>query len=189
YLRECLKMMNEQSRLISEILEIVQLSDSRITSRRETVDIKKAILDLLPAYQTLADAKEQKMLVDIQENISCTMDEKLFSRAFANIMMNAVQNTPEQGEIRVYIKKQESGIIRLNVLNTGTAIADEVLPRLFEPFYREDKARSRSHGRSGLGLAIVKRALDIMGIDFSLENTEEGVLFWMDLPNCRDLEQ
>lgn len=181
YLRECLKMMNEQNRLISEILEIVQLSDSRITSKKDMVNIKKVMGDILPPYQTLADARGQNILVDIPDNIYCTLDIKLFSRAFTNIMLNAVQNTPEQGQIRVYIGEQEGGMMRLCILNTNTHISNEILPRLFEPFYREDRARSRSHGRSGLGLTIVKKALELMEINFSLENTEDGVLFWMDL--------
>lgn len=182
YLRECLKMMTEQNRLISEILEIVQLSDSRMAGKKEAVNLKKLILDILPVYQTLADAKGQKMLVDIPDNICCTLDAKLFSRALTNIVMNAIQNTPEQGEIQVYIEEKESGIIRLSVLNTNAHIANEILPKLFEPFYREDRARSRSYGRNGLGLTIVKKALELMNVDFSLENAEDGVLFWMDLP-------
>lgn len=182
YLRECLKMMSEQNKIITEILEIVQLSGNRIISRREPADLKKTVMGILPAYQTLAEAKGQKMLVDIPENLFCILDIKLFSRALTNIIMNAVQNTPEQGEIRIFTSRREDGLTRLSVLNTNAYIADEILPRLFEPFYREDKARSRSQGRSGLGLTIVKRALDLMKIDFSLENTEDGVLFWMDLP-------
>lgn len=183
YLRECLKMMGEQNKLISEILDIVQLSDDRITDKKERADLKKIILDVLPAYQTLADAKEQNILVDILDNLFCTLDIKLFTRVLSNIIMNAIQNTGSQEEIRIFTEKKEGSTIRLCVLNTNAKIDSEILSKLFEPFYREDKARSRSQGRSGLGLTIVKKALDLMKISFSLENTKDGVLFWMDLPH------
>lgn len=181
YLRECLKMMNEQNKLISEILEIVQLSNDRISCEKETGNLKKILLDTLPAYQTLAESKGQNVLVDIPDDLFCTLDIKLFCRVLSNIIMNAIQNTPEQGEIRIFTEEKEGNVIRLYILNRNAEIAGEILPKLFEPFYREDKARSRQ-GRSGLGLTIVKKALDLMKISFSLENTKEGVLFWMDLP-------
>ena len=69
-------------------------------------------------------------------------------------------------------------------MNTGARIDDEILPKLFDPFYRVDKARSRKGGRSGLGLTIVKKTLEAMDIAFALENTTDGVLFWMDLPRA-----
>lgn len=181
YLRECLKMMAEQNNLISEILEIVQLSDDRITAVQEPANLRKIVLDTLPPYQTLAEAKEQSILVAIPDNLIRRLDRNLFTRVLSNVLMNAVQNTPEQGEIHIYTEKRDGSTIRLCILNTNARIAEEVLPKLFEPFYREDKARSRSQGRSGLGLTIVKKALDLMEIRFALENTENGVLFWMDL--------
>jgi two-component system sensor histidine kinase VanS len=73
-------------------------------------------------------------------------------------------------------------------LNLGVAIDKAVLPKLFDPFYRVDKARSRksnskpTFGRSGLGLTIVQKTLESMNIEFALENTPDGVLFWLDLP-------
>jgi two-component system sensor histidine kinase VanS len=69
-------------------------------------------------------------------------------------------------------------------MNGGSKIDDDVLHKLFDPFYRVDKARSRKDGRSGLGLTIVQKALEAMEIDYSLENTNEGVLFWMELPEA-----
>jgi two-component system, OmpR family, sensor histidine kinase VanS len=182
YLRECLRMMTEQSKLISEILEIVKLSDGRITVEQEQTDIKTLIEESLTAYQTLADAREQKIVVDLPGTIIITTDRKLLKRVLSNIIMNAVQNTPEQGEIIIFAKEKKQNTIRLCILNKDTKIENEILPRLFDPFYRVDKARTHSHGRSGLGLTIVKKALDLLDIRFSIENTGDGVLFWMDLP-------
>ncbi|NIK21695.1 signal transduction histidine kinase [Paenibacillus lupini] len=95
--------------------------------------------------------------------------------------MNAVQNTPNGGEIRIW-SESIAYQYRLCVLNIGVRIDNTALPKLFDPFYRVDKARSRNNERSGLGLAIVRKTLESMNVDFTLENTAEGVLFWMNLP-------
>jgi two-component system sensor histidine kinase VanS len=100
----------------------------------------------------------------------------MFRRALSNILMNAIQNTPDGGEIRVW---SEDGA-DLSIMNTDSRISEEDKDKLFEPFYRVDKARSRSAGRSGLGLAIVKRILDSLQTPFSFEIEGQGVVFRME---------
>jgi two-component system sensor histidine kinase VanS len=97
------------------------------------------------------------------------------------VILNAVQNAPSDAEIRIWSEHAHENC-RLCVLNTNTHIDEDMLPKLFDPFYRVDKARTRRDQRSGLGLTIVQNSLKAMNTDFSLENTAEGVLFWMDLP-------
>ncbi|BFH70990.1 sensor protein VanSB [Paenibacillus dendritiformis] len=181
YLRECLKMMNEQNQLVSEILEIVTLSNDMTVQEKERIHLNEFMTGILTSYRTLADVKEQNIDVDIPENLCCTLDPSLFRKALSNIVMNAVQNTPEGGQIHIYAQEVNTSV-RLCVYNNGVRIEEKMLHKLVEPFYREDKARSRDQGRSGLGLTIVKKALDFMGIPFALENAENGVLFRMDLP-------
>lgn len=180
-LRECLKMMKQQNKLVSEILEIVALNNHTLALHKERVNLSRLIVSGLPAYLSIAEARKQSMELDIPDNLHCSLDAKLFGKAFSNVMLNAIQNTPDGGHIQVRAAETESGI-RLIVLNQGVHIPQELLPKLFEPFYRDNEARSREQGRSGLGLTIVKKALDVMGIAYSLDNTEEGVRFQMDLP-------
>ena len=182
YLRECIKIMQSQNKAVTEILEIVRLTDGKIQPKYETVEIRTIVQSILPSYQMLADAKEQIITVSIPDALTCRTDRSMISRALSNVIMNAVQNTPAQGKINIWSEEKADEIVRLCVLNTGTHIETDILPKVFEPFYREDKARSRSQGRSGLGLTIVRKTLDFIGILFSLENTSDGVLFWMDLP-------
>ena len=94
-------------------------------------------------------------------------DRGLLYRSLSNVIANAVQNTRENGAVRIGAERRGK-LIRLFVLNTGAYIPEESLSRLFEPFYRPDPARSRNHARSGLGLAIVKKSLDRMGVPFAL---------------------
>lgn len=179
-LRECLKMMKEQNKLVSEILEIVALNNHALGLRKERVNLRQLVVSCMPAYLSIAEARKQTLELAIPEYVHCTVDTKLFGKAFSNAVLNAIQNTPDGGHIQVYTIETEGGV-RLCVLNRDVRIPQDLLPKLFEPFYRENKARSREQGRSGLGLTIVRKALDFMGIGYSLENTEQGVLFRMDL--------
>lgn len=187
-LRDCLKMMKEQSKLVSEILEIVALNNHSLILRKESVNVQRFIVHSMPAYLSIAEARKQTVELDVPNNLECTMDTKLFGKAFSNVILNAIQNTPDGGQIQIYAQETDSGI-RLGVLNRNVSISPELLQKLFEPFYREDKARNREQGRSGLGLTIVKKTLEFMGIPFALENTEQGVLFRMDLPRARRLDE
>ncbi|GGA37918.1 HAMP domain-containing sensor histidine kinase [Paenibacillus physcomitrellae] len=181
YLRECIKMMDAQSEKVSEILEIVRLDDGKVTPVPEKIDIRNMVTGLLPEFQTITDAGGQRMVVDIPDGQTCFSDSKMLQKALSNIIVNAVQNTPTGGEIRIWselIDKQ----YRLCVLNTGARIDEAVLPKLFDPFYRADKARERKDKRSGLGLTLVRKTLETMNIPYALENAPDGVLFWMNLP-------
>jgi len=176
-LKECMKMMNDQAKLISEILEIVHLDGEGMIFKKEKINLKASIESILPAYRTLAEVKDLTIICDIKKDIYCDLDEKLFRRVISNILMNAVQNTPDGCEIRIECREDKYNIKHLSILNEGTHIQEDLLLKIFEPFYRQDKARSRNQGRSGLGLAIVKKALLQMNVEFSLKNTEEGVVF------------
>ncbi|GLX70644.1 HAMP domain-containing sensor histidine kinase [Paenibacillus glycanilyticus] len=184
YLRECIKMMDAQSKLISDILEIVSLDDRRIVPVPERLDIKRILADILPHFRTLSEAHNLPIVIGIPDAQTILADSKMLKKALSNVLLNAVQNTPEGGEIRIWSESAESAAndYRLCVLNTGARIDDRILPKLFDPFFRVDKARSRKSERSGLGLAIVRKTLEAMNVDFGLENNSDGVLFWVALP-------
>ncbi|MCQ6563866.1 HAMP domain-containing histidine kinase [Paenibacillus mendelii] len=183
YLRECVKMMDAQSKIISEILEIVNLNKGKIVPVPERLDIRHIVADILPDFQILAEANGQRIVTDIPDGEACLADHKMLQKALSNIILNAVQNTPNGGEIRIW-SEPVANQYRLCILNTGARIDDAVLPKLFDPFYRVDKARSRKDRRSGLGLTIVRKMLESINVDFAFENAPDGVLFWMNLPKA-----
>ncbi len=79
-----------------------------------------------------------------------------------NLIDNAIHYNKQRGEIRIAADAQ-NGTVRLSVTDTGNGIPSEELPRIFERFYRVDKARSRESGGTGLGLSIVKHAIESQG--------------------------
>jgi len=181
YLREVVKLMDAQNKVISEIFELVNLYDRKIIPVPKEISVSEAVNSVLPNHQTLADANGQHIITNIPKEHFCIADHEMLKKILSNVILNAVQNTPQGGEITIW-SEPVSDQYRISVFNKGVVIEKEVLSKLFDPFFREDKARSRKTGRSGLGLTIVKKTLDVMGADFALEQKENGVLFWMDLP-------
>jgi two-component system sensor histidine kinase VanS len=179
YLRVCLKTLDSQAHLVSEILEIVKLSDADAESRAISLDLADLGSAVLAEYRSLAEQRGLLIQGDFP-HVSVKADRNLLQRVLSNVMANAVQNTPEGGTIR--IEAVEGKNLRLSITNTGAKIPEEAITRLFDPFFRLDTARTRHGAQSGLGLAIVKKALDRMGFPFALENSSEGVVFWVELP-------
>ena len=104
YLRECL-VMSKQSNLVSEILEIVSLSNDTITEKKMQVNLNEYTTNVLLPYLAIAELNEQNIEVDIPKSIFCVFDVNLFGKAFSNIVMNAIQNTPEKGNIQIFAKQ------------------------------------------------------------------------------------
>jgi len=183
YLRECLKTLDSQTRLVSEILEIVKLSDADTgladaESQAISLDLGDLGNTVLTEYRPLAEQRGLLIQGDFP-SVSIKANRNLLQRVLSNVIANAVQNTPEGGTI--CIEALEGKNLHLSITNTGARIPEEVISRLFEPFYRLDTARTRHGTQSGLGLVIVKRALDRMGFPFALENSNDGVVFWVEL--------
>jgi two-component system sensor histidine kinase VanS len=178
YLRECLNTLDSQARLVSEILEIVKLSGEETEPSLHFFDLADLGNAVLAEYRPLAEIKNLLIHGEFP-HVSVRCDRGLLQRVLSNVIANAVQYTEEGETIRITSNGQKS--LCISILNTGAHISEEVVSRLFEPFYRLDTARTRHGTQSGMGLAIVKKALDRMKLPFALENTEEGVLFWVDL--------
>ena len=179
YLRECLNTLDSQTRLVSEILEIVKLSGEETEASLHFFDLADLGNSVLAEYRPLAEIKDLAIHGEFP-HVTVRCDRALLQRVLSNVIANAVQYTQEGQTIRITSSNGQKSL-RVSILNTGAHISGEAVSRLFEPFYRLDTARTRHGTQSGMGLAIVKKALDRMKLPFALENTEEGVLFWVDL--------
>ena len=104
------------------------------------------------------------------------MDEMKLSLAITNLVENAIKYNMEEGWVRVTLDADHK-FFYLKVQDSGIGIPEDVQDRIFERFYRVDKARSRETGGSGLGLYITKTILDHHEIIYNMVNTENGVKF------------
>jgi two-component system, OmpR family, phosphate regulon sensor histidine kinase PhoR len=106
-------------------------------------------------------------------------------QALLNLMANAIKFNRPGGEVRVRASRDSAGRVAIVIADTGAGIPSQDLPRIFERFYRVDKARSREVGGTGLGLSIVKHAVDRMNGTVSVESQlGRGSTFTLLLPSA-----
>ena len=114
-------------------------------------------------------------------NFTVKGQKELVKIALSNLLSNAIRHT-ETGEVRLEIT-DKNGSVRLSVSDSGVGIAPDHLDRIFEKFYRIDKARSREEGGTGLGLALVQQCMKSLSSHVQVSSTVgEGSRFWFDLP-------
>jgi two-component system phosphate regulon sensor histidine kinase PhoR len=117
---------------------------------------------------------------------ACVMGHKIrLEQAFVNLLDNAVKFNRPGGEVRIETDQIRDGKARITISDTGIGIPSEDLPRIFERFYRVDKAHSREVGGTGLGLSIVKHVIERMEGTISVESQlGKGSAFTVVLPVC-----
>ena len=109
-------------------------------------------------------------------------DEFKIEEVLTNFVSNAIHHVKKGGEIRADISADaEAGKARVSVFNSGEPIPPEDLDRIWDKFYKVDKAHSRSYGGSGVGLSIVKAICDAHGAGYGVQNRPDGVEFWIEL--------
>ena len=111
-----------------------------------------------------------------------TGDASLIENVLSNFLSNAFHHTPEGGRVTVSLSPAPSGNCRLSVYNSGQPIPEEELPRIWEAFYKVDKARTRAYGGSGIGLSVVAAVMQAHRMPYGVQNCPGGVMFTFELP-------
>jgi two-component system phosphate regulon sensor histidine kinase PhoR len=160
--QHALNLMSQQTRrmqhLTEELMLLSSLENSQGTIKREIINVAQMLASLREEALVLSGDKQHTIELDADENLCLRGNPKELDSIFTNLVVNAVNYTPDKGKIRIRWYGDEAGA-HYEVEDTGIGIASHHLPRLTERFYRVDLARSRATGGSGLGLAIVKHAM------------------------------
>jgi two-component system phosphate regulon sensor histidine kinase PhoR len=117
--------------------------------------------DTVSRLQPQAERKHQEVAVHVGDGLDALADIEQISRALGNLVHNAIKFTPERGAIRLAARRQAGDIV-ISVSDNGPGIAGADQPRVFERFFRGDRARLRQSG-TGLGLAIAKHVVEAHG--------------------------
>ena len=170
------------NRLLDDLLDLSRLESEQMKIELEIYKLKNIIDTCIASVGPTAAQKHITIASDIPPDIQVTCDAKLIEQALINLLDNAVKYTPEDGQIRVGIRRVGSGRVAVCVEDTGIGIPSEDLGRVFERFYRVDKGRSRDMGGTGLGLAIVRHIAEAHGERVSVESIlGKGTTFSLEL--------
>ena len=126
-------------------------------------------------------------LINQLPELTATADANRLEQVLANLVDNAIKYGRAQGRVTVGGKKLDDGKLEIFVQDDGPGIPPESLDRVFERFYRVDKARSRDQGGTGLGLSIVKHIVQAHGGDVRVESElGKGTTFFFTLPAAKE---
>jgi signal transduction histidine kinase len=114
------------------------------------------------------------------EPIYVWADEFLVEEVITNYISNAIHYAAGEKEIRIFYEKKDA-CVRVHVFNSGSGIPESDLDKIWDKFYKVDKARTREYGGSGIGLSIVKAVMESMHRECGVQNAEDGVIFWFEL--------
>jgi two-component system phosphate regulon sensor histidine kinase PhoR len=167
--------------IAEDLLTLADLERPGARLHAEPFDLREAVARQAGALQSRAAKAGLELVVEPGPPLPVTADRGLVEQLLANLLDNAVKYT-ERGSVRVRAG-EASGRVWCEVADTGCGIPESEQPRIFERFYRVDKARSREKGGTGLGLAIVKHIAALHGGEVSLRSREgEGSCFRVELP-------
>lgn len=168
--------------LIQDLLTISALESERIKLNLQPVNLRTLTEKILTDLHAKAENKNVTLTSELPELIA-NGDTNRLDQVFANLVDNAIKYGRAQGSVRVGGKKLEDGRLELFVQDDGPGIPPESIDRVFERFYRVDKARSRDQGGTGLGLSIVKHIVHAHGGEvWAKSELGKGATFFFTLP-------
>ncbi len=170
--------------LVADLLTLSRLDDdSGLAQAAEPCDFVGVLRETLRDLSPIAEKRELELLAPLPEGpLWVRADREALRQVAGNLIDNALKYTPERGSVTVRVTTGD-GQLRLEVADTGIGLSPEDQERIFERFYRVDRARSRELGGTGLGLSIVKNTVRNLGGEIGVRS-ELGVgsMFWVELP-------
>lgn len=172
YLEKATKNLDRLASIVEDLLQISQYESGKLVLDIERFDIHQLSQDVFDALSYQAKSKQINLLFKGDSAIPFFVeaDKVRISQVLNNLVSNAIKYGRERGNVFVGFSVAEH-LLLVEVADDGMGIAQEHLSRLFERFYRVDKARSREKGGTGLGLSIVKHIIEAHGQSVSVRST------------------
>lgn len=168
--------------LIDDILDLSLIESGQVNLELKQVRLAPIVKDVCASVATRAESRRVSLRNEVSPEVQVTADPRRLEQMLTNLIDNAVKFNREGGSVVVSCEGAERA--RIAVTDTGEGITPEQAARIFERFYRVDRARSRDLGGSGLGLAIVKHLARAHGGEAYVRSTPgEGSTFTIELPN------
>jgi signal transduction histidine kinase len=157
-----LEEVQRMNQLIDRLLLLARADDDNLPVHLEAGPVRDMLIEVSDALALVAEDKQQRLELDCPDHLLAVFDPALLRLALLNLVQNAMRYSPPAKPISLRAFQRESSVV-IEVADQGPGIAPEHHQKIFERFYRVDKARSRSEGGAGLGLAIVKWSVERMG--------------------------
>lgn len=168
--------------LVNDLLSLSKLESEGIEIRKSVFDLHSQVNEVLKGFKSQLKVKEIKVENILPEGLNVFADQDKIHQVLVNLIDNAIKFNKDNGFIKVYSELIGIGI-KIIIEDSGMGIPSKDIVRIFERFYRVDKARSRELGGTGLGLSIVKHIIELHAGVVGVESLEGlGSKFWFTLP-------
>lgn len=185
FLQTIQKHVNRLTYLIEDLLTISRLESGQVVLNTQPVELHQQAARVLEDLQARATQKAVTLENRIVPGLTAQADADRLQQVFFNLVENAIKYGRPGGHVEVGARPTQKGKIELWVKDDGPGIPVEAQPRIFERFYRVDRARSRETGGTGLGLAIVKHIVQAHGGEVWLSSEPgHGATFFFTLPQA-----
>ncbi len=190
-LRDFLKVIDKHatrmSRLIEDLLVLSRLESNQMPMVSEPIDISEVVRSITDGFRKQARDRGIELSMRIEDDVAGVLADRVrIEQVMVTLLDNAIKYTPSGGKVDVIVTADD-GCVRVDVKDTGIGIPAPDIPRIFERFYRVDKARSRDLGGTGLGLAIVKHIIQGLNGKVWVESSlSEGSTFSFTLKSAAE---
>ena len=155
--------------LVDDLLDVERIVRGKLVVRREPVELAPVVSRAVELAAPLLEARQHELVVRVPAGLSVMGDADRLAQVFANLLTNAAKYTPPRGHLRIEAERQaETAEVRVE--DDGMGIDPALLPRVFDLFVQEPRARDRAQGGLGIGLAVVKGLVELHGGSVSAES-------------------
>nr|MDP9360329.1 HAMP domain-containing histidine kinase [Acidobacteriota bacterium] len=170
------------TRIVQNLFLLARGDAGRYPTSMSRFYLGEVVADCVRGMRSVAQARRVELTCSAPEDMVIVADEELIHRLVLNLVENAVKFTPAGGRVHVAVQA-ESGICTIRVTDTGVGIPPDDQTRIFERFFRGDRARPQNAGGAGLGLPIARWIAEVHGGELRLEHSDtEGSVFAAVLP-------
>lgn len=166
--------------LVEELLNLDELDQGSIILNKSSFEINSQLKSIFKKFTHIMDEKSINYTFKETKPTMVYADNFRIERVFTNYLTNAINYVDKQLEIYVSLESI-SDRIRVSLFNTSSEITDHDLERVWDSFYKIDKARTRDVGGHGLGLSIIKAIQELHGSEYGVNRVKDGVIFWFDI--------
>ncbi len=187
FLGKVQKHSDRLAHLIEDLLMVSRLESGQATVNLQSLQLAPEVSRVMDDLQRSADKKKTQLSLSIDSQLHVLADSDLLEQILLNLLENAIKYGQEGGNVSVHADQDGHEQIRVSVADDGPGIPPESLERIFERFFRIDKARSSAQGGTGLGLSIVKHISQALGGRVWVESKMgEGTTFFFTLKTSPD---
>lgn len=170
---------DHMNKLVMQLLNLSRLELGAEQTYSEDIDLHELCAEAVRKTAVLCESRSLTVEYD-DTCITVRTDGDLLDQVLMNYLSNAIRYTVDGGKIKISAK-QTGDCVRLTVFNEGDGLPEEELPKIWEKFYRTDRARTREAGGTGIGLSLVRAIADTLHGSCGVENVEGGIVFWFEL--------